>query len=320
MAATITEPGLLSGTAAKERSEGASGGLLRQIGDFGILVLKDFTSMLSMNRDARGGVLAALREIYDGQYARYLGVDGGTALTWTGKLAVFAACTEAIDSHHAAIAAMGERFVFLRFPQVDEIEQASRAIDHADDHLAVRAALADAVNAVIDHRVEPPPLEDADKNRVIALARLAARCRSPVERDPYRRDITLIPTPEAPARLAQVLSLLFRGMLAVGVPHEEAFRVLIKVALDSMPMMRRSAFDYLAALPAGRWSTTGVIAAPMKYAEQTVRRALEDLAAHGVVEAEGGGQGRTARWRLSAWARALWAAATGDTFPEISET
>jgi hypothetical protein len=92
-AATITEAALLSGTRRKEKSPDAKGGLLREIGDFGFLILKDFTSILSMNRDVRGALLAALREIYDGAWTRHVGVDGGTKLPWAGKLAVLAGCT-----------------------------------------------------------------------------------------------------------------------------------------------------------------------------------------------------------------------------------
>ena len=65
-AATVTEAALLSGTSKRDRSATAKGGLLREIGDFGIILAKDFGSVLSMHRDARGAVLAALREIYDG--------------------------------------------------------------------------------------------------------------------------------------------------------------------------------------------------------------------------------------------------------------
>src|SRR5262249_3454596 len=50
---TLTESALLSGTAKKDKAKSAKGGLLREIGDFGILALKDFTSILSMNRDTR---------------------------------------------------------------------------------------------------------------------------------------------------------------------------------------------------------------------------------------------------------------------------
>ena len=57
-----SEGALLSATA---RSQGATGGLLHKIGSRGLLVFKDFTSILAMDRKARGVVLAALREIYD---------------------------------------------------------------------------------------------------------------------------------------------------------------------------------------------------------------------------------------------------------------
>jgi hypothetical protein len=64
---TITSEGaLLSATAKRERRKDATGGLLREIGDRGVLVIKDVTSILSMSRELRGQVLGALREIHDG--------------------------------------------------------------------------------------------------------------------------------------------------------------------------------------------------------------------------------------------------------------
>ncbi len=48
---TISSEGaLLSGTSRKERTKEATGGLLRKIGDTGVLVIKDVTSLLSMDR------------------------------------------------------------------------------------------------------------------------------------------------------------------------------------------------------------------------------------------------------------------------------
>jgi hypothetical protein len=58
-AATLTPASLLSGTPKKQYQKGAKGGLLRQIGEFGILMLKDFGSILSMRPDAKSEVLAA---------------------------------------------------------------------------------------------------------------------------------------------------------------------------------------------------------------------------------------------------------------------
>jgi hypothetical protein len=67
---SLTEPALLSGTPERDRSADSTGGVLRVIGDRGVLIAKDFTSVLSMERNQRGTVLAALREIYDGDYSR----------------------------------------------------------------------------------------------------------------------------------------------------------------------------------------------------------------------------------------------------------
>ena len=56
----------------KQRTGGAKGGLLRQIGAFGFISLKDFGSILSMHADGKAEVLAALREIYDGAWTRQI--------------------------------------------------------------------------------------------------------------------------------------------------------------------------------------------------------------------------------------------------------
>jgi hypothetical protein len=64
---TLTsEAALLSATKRDEKAHDATGGLLEQIGERGVLIIKDFTSILSIHPSTRGPLLAALREIYDG--------------------------------------------------------------------------------------------------------------------------------------------------------------------------------------------------------------------------------------------------------------
>src|SRR3989442_953664 len=102
---TLTAAPLLSGTRGKDPAKDAKGGLLREIGRAGIILIKDFTSMLSMNRDAQREIFAALRELFDGRWTRRLGVDGGQELSWEGKVAIVAACTTSIDERSNSIAA-----------------------------------------------------------------------------------------------------------------------------------------------------------------------------------------------------------------------
>lgn len=323
-AATLTEAALLSGTPKRQQTRGATGGLLRQVGDFGILVCKDFTSVLSMNRERRAELLAALREIYDGAWTRHFGVDGGRSLSWSGKLGLLAGCTAAIDSYHQVVATMGERFLLYRLEAIDPQRQARQALKNTGKERQLRRELADAVQGLfrgLPLPDEPPPLNDQETAGLVALASLSAHARSGVERDGRTREVELILDPEAPARLAQSLRRLFGGMVAIGLPPAEAWPYVTKVGLDCMPKLRRGVFDRL--LPpddgdAGSdalWHTTRALATAVGYPTSTARRALEDLAAHGVVERKDEATGGSL-WRLGDQARTWYAGASA--VPEMS--
>jgi hypothetical protein len=315
-AATLTEPALLSGTPKKEHGTGAKGGLLRQIGEFGIIACKDFGSVLSMHRDARSALLAALREIYDGSWTRHVGTDGGRTLHWTGKVGVIAGCTETIDRHHAVMGAMGERFVLLRMPDTDPAEQARRALSHAGRENEMRAELAAAVNHLLSSGLhEPQELSLPDREYLVSLATLVVRCRSAVERDGYSREIELVPTAEAPTRLIVVLSRLLAGLDAIGLDRRASWPVVRKVALDSIPELRRR---ILTALNEGGESlTTSQLGEAIRHPTNTTRRSAEDLAAHGLVIKDSGGKGNSDTWTLAEWTSHRWTNAA--TFPETSD-
>jgi len=305
---------LLSGTRRKEQAPDAKGGLLRQIGNFGFLVLKDFTSILAMNRDQRAALLAALREIYDGSWTRHVGVDGGRALSWQGKLAILGGCTGTIDSYHAVIGCMGERFIFFRFRHDDDDEgsQAGKALDLVGKESAMRQALSEAMAtffAGLNIPKEPPDLCRADRERLIAFASLAARCRSAVERNGRTREIELIPDAEAPGRLALTLARLFSGLKIIDVSHLQAWELLIKVGLDCMPDLRRQVFEHLMKHHELRISTT-YISETLGYPTITATRCLEDMAAHGIVIRHSGGRGKSHEWSISDWAFNLHQKAT----------
>jgi hypothetical protein len=284
LAATLTEPSLLSGSANKDRAKDAKGGLLRQIGERGVMLMKDFTSILSQNKDARGQVLAALREVYDGRWTRHVGMDGGKTLEWSGHLGVIAGCTEAIDRHHGVISAVGERFVMLRLPLADRIEVAKKALSHRRTQKQMRDELSAAVEgfvAGLGQRLDPSPLSGEDEDLLVSLADFSAKARSSVERDGFHRDIELVPESEAPTRIAIELGRLRDGLVAIGVGTEDALKVVCRVALDSIPKLRRRVLQTL--LKRSERAKTEAIATELEHPTGTARRALEDLAAHRLV-------------------------------------
>jgi len=313
--ATLTEPALLSGSSRRERAATAKGGLLRAIGDYGLILCKDLGSVFSMHREQRAAVLAALREVYDGSWTRHVGSDGGQTLSWTGKVGLLAGSTPTIDRHHAVMGTMGERFILFRMPKVEGERQARRALRHAGSSREMRAELAETVAGLFDAGLprQPRAADAAESERLVRLATLVVSCRSAVERDGYSRDVELIPDAEAPARLVIVLERLLAGLDAIGAERQTAWRIVTKAALDSIPALRRAVIE---TLTSGEASTTEVAEA-VRYPTQTTRRALEDLTAHEIIERAPGGQGKPDHWSLSTWARDRYVALS---VPEKSET
>src|SRR5262245_15783217 len=313
---SITGPAaLLSGTAKKERAKTASGGILRKLPkDGGVLLLKDFTSIIDMHRDARAEVLAALREVYDGRWDRSVGADGGYTLTWTGHAGLIAGCTTAIDSAHSVIATMGTRFVLVRLREDDALSQS--AITHVGHEQAMRQQLQDAVRGLLEH---PPgtahSLDDDDiKTRLAALGRYVARARSPVDRD-YQGEIRLVLDAEAPTRIAKNLAQLWRAAGLLGLPQQDAWTLVRRVGMDSVPKLRREVLDYLNGCIVAK-STTD-IAEQVEHPSRTTRRALEDLTAHRVVRRIAGGEGKADRWQLNEQAK-TWLDLADETLPVSS--
>jgi hypothetical protein len=134
---TISSEGALLSSIKK--GKGATGGLLRQIGDSGILIIKDFTSIVSGERKARAQILAALREIHDGKWDRSVGISGGLTIRWKGRIVCICACTTAWDSAHSVLAAMGPRFVIIRSSaDIGRLAASRRSMKNAGNEGAIR--------------------------------------------------------------------------------------------------------------------------------------------------------------------------------------
>lgn len=342
-ASDLTVGGLLSGSKRSERSAESKGGLLGDIGDFGIIICKDFGSVLNMRAEARQALLMALREIYDGHWIRYLGNDGGTKFEWHGKIGFIGASTPTIDRHHALMNVMGERFTFFRMPPINGEEQAQRALDNANETEDKESQITDAVTeffASLSLEQLPPERSDAESQLLIELATFAATCRTATERDNYSRQIEIAPEPERPARLVKVLDRLRAGLLAIGMDRDEIWLVIQKVAFDSLPEARCRIIRVLQNAGEKR-PNLYELATASGCSPSTTRRHLEDLDHYGAISRQTAGPSRGDEYLLSEWAQGklkaisaipekphgahvapehvTWASSSGDQ-SDISET
>jgi hypothetical protein len=229
-----------------------------------------------------------------------------------------AGATPAIDQHHAALAQLGERFIFYRLDVGTAATQARSSLRHQGREREMRQALREAVCglfAALDLETVPP-FTEGDEDRLVALTVLVARARSAVFRDPYRREVELIPDAEAPGRLIGALGRLLTGLRLIGVDEREAWRVVTKSGLDSMPASRRRALELLIAREDA--ATTTEVATELGLPNPSAHRVLEDLTAHAVIQRESQGPGKADLWRVESWTLEQWRAATSSESAEHS--
>jgi predicted transcriptional regulator len=280
--------------------KGVETSLLPKISDKTV-VMKDFTTILTMHRDARGEILAQLREIYDGSFAKEWG--NGKSLAWSGKVGLLAGVTGVIDREYALGAILGERFLMFRVRSAPARELARRAIEQgATWEKDQRQTLRQIVAAYIDTLLPvAPPTPAPVVEAVAALAEFTAKARSPVFTDAKSSEIDLIPEPEAPGRLAKQFTLLARALAVVRREPSVSlatYATVVQVAHDTLPATRQVILQAVLATE-GTSATTTEIAAAIGSPTSTTRRYLQELAAFKLVTRTPEGHGKADRWTAS---------------------
>ena len=162
------------------------------------------------------------------------------------------------------------------------------AREHGAELAAKRQRTRALAAAVVEAGAERVAALDLSADAEAALddaAAVACLGRATIERQPHgRRDILSIPIIEETPRIVGQLSLLARGLLAMGLDEPRAVALARRAALDTMPQPRRRV---LSALATGEPATTAHVAEAASMHWNVARLALEDLEAVGVCARHG---------------------------------
>jgi hypothetical protein len=305
---TFTEAGLISGSPVV--SAKATGGVLKQLGSRGNLILPDMATILAYPER-----LALLREVHDGRYVRQLGTTGGREFRWEGKAGVLAAVSQAIDT--VDMATFGPRFVLYRLPRQSPSDRrtaglyAQSNVGHQEELRNRLTEVVESLFADLSYPIPPYQLDQAEQEMLTNLADFGTRCRSAVVRAPYSREIELVPEPEGTPRLAEVLKLLLLGLRMIGVHDPEAWRVLGQICVGGIHSVRWRVLEtMLPDSPNGRVADyrTSSVARRTGLPPTTTKRHLEDMTALGVIQlvSDPTDPEEPEAWSLSDLAAELW--------------
>ncbi len=231
----------------QEGNERESSSLLHRIGQTGILIFPDFSTLIGARSEMRNTVLAQLRRIYDGSLRREFGHTSAMAdRRWEGRVTAIAAVTSEIDRHYAASQPLGERFLQVRNSRPGGRDAAMRAMRQ---HPRGKSDLKKAVHELLQHLPSTDPaLPTGTEEQLASLAEYVARARSHVARDGYNKQVQYLPEPEAATRIAQQLAQLAKGSALIAGRSEvcvEDYALAKRAGLDSIPPIRRKILDAL---------------------------------------------------------------------------
>lgn len=290
---TLTENTFLS---SMRSSNGKENSLLHRIGPKGMILMKDYTTVVSMRAEKKEQILAQMREIFDGALKKESG--NGVSQEWVGKINWIGCVTDAIYSVGGESAAMGRRSMVYELPPLtDEMRlDMGRASNKLRSTIGlVRKELQDAVKEFIKYKIDNMPRElikisPEMEEDLLQISSFVTKARTGVERD-FRGTLQLVYESEGLTRFNSQITKTIETMLYVSDKtevDEEYKKFAFKIGIDSIPKQRRIALmvlsEYAAVTAKGVAMKTGM-------PTETMRMSLEELAALRIVERKPNPQG-----------------------------
>lgn len=247
-----------------------------------ILMLKDWTSILSMQKDAKSEVMGQFREIYDGSMKKVYG--NGRIANWEGKVSVLAASTQAVDLNQQQYTHLGERFLNYRIKMPERKEVAMKSLTNESLQGQMEEELQNAMYLFFKGldfdkmATETFKLDQKYYKQIVSLSNFATLARSGIIRDfGFKKEVIFVPTAEMPTRITGQLAKIAAGMMMAngGDLTEDDIKIIYKTCLDSIPQTNKMVIIEMAKADS---QTTAEIATALGYPTEPIKMYLENLA------------------------------------------
>ena len=298
---TITPNTFLSGLPNRD---GKSSSLLHQIGPRGVIAMKDFTSLLSMRKEASCEIMAQFREIYDGHLDKFTGM--GKPLRWEGRLNLIAGVTEKLFVMENQFSGMGTRAINFILPEQDRVKTTKRAAKNEatidEKRLILQTVFSEYIAEMSEKLVvgEKIILSEEIEDKIIEVCDFSSLARSSVEKD-FKGNTTFVLSSEMPMRMSNQLQHLARCFIAMG--YEENFeKVLYKIALDCIPKGRRL---ILRELVGHKSVTIKGLSYKTRYSQDVLSQWMDELYVFHLVDIDRGMGKEVPVWRATSKTRAF---------------
>ena len=214
---TLSENSLISGYRGHDQS------LLPKL-NRKVLILKDMSSILSLNPLKKNQIIGDLRGAYDGDFCRATGMG---VKRYDSKFGLIAGAVPRIEQDRILLSQLGERFVYVT--NYHKVTRINANLDRVRKHLG-KLAVEFYARITIDGQIVPLTKDEA------TLAMLVCQLRTPVDRDPYNKEVLSIPTPEAPSRFLLQLDKIKSGLQALNATN--IAQCVIRIIVDNIPSIR----------------------------------------------------------------------------------
>lgn len=245
-----------------------------------VLIIKDFTTVLSMPVMQLEEIFGILRDAYDGRVEKQFG--NMVMRVYDSKFGMICGVTPAIDVLGDTHSSLGERFLKYRYRYDDWYDVIKRALGNTNKENSLRTELSELATRALDFKYENymPEIDNATQEDFIQLAQWTAIMRGSVTRDKYTNEILFKPSPEIGTRLVKQFSKLalglamFRGTQKV---YGDDYRIVVQVARDTLTEKNEEIFRKIFLKDKDHKWTIKEVAQIVKLPDATCSRVLHDL-------------------------------------------